>query len=169
MTRTAPADGARRESASIAGSSAIVFLGGKTPRTRASSLRVVPDTLCGPTDIAMLPAILELPLWVSGPAIVGALCVYALLGLSLVRRRVLPRLRVRTEDSECVGAMVQAVMVFYGLAVALIAVNVWQTHSRREQPVSACRDGHLVQGDDVVPRRRRPGCSRPRGLARGGP
>lgn len=117
----------------------------------------------------MLPAILELPLWVSGPAIVGALCVYALLGLSLVRRRVLPRLRVRTEDSECVGAMVQAVMVFYGLAVALIAVNVWQTHSRREQPVSACRDGHLVQGDDVVPRRRRPGCSRPRGLARGGP
>ena len=77
----------------------------------------------------MFLAILELPLWVSGPVIVGGLCIYALLGLLLVRRRVLPRLRVRSEDSEFVGAMVQAVMVFYGLAVALIAVNVWQTHS----------------------------------------
>jgi hypothetical protein len=79
--------------------------------------------------IAMFVAILELPLWITGPAIVGGLCVYALLGLLQVRRRLLPRLRVRTEDSEFSGAMVQSVMVFYGLAVALIAVNVWQTHS----------------------------------------
>jgi hypothetical protein len=74
-------------------------------------------------------ALFDLPLWITGPAIVGGLCVYALLGLLLVRRRLLPHLRVRSEDSEFNGAMVQAVMVFYGLALALIAVNVWETHS----------------------------------------
>src|SRR5262245_50234641 len=47
----------------------------------------------------------------------------------LVRRHVLPRLNVHTEDSEFSGAMVQVVMVFYGLAVALIAVTVFQTVS----------------------------------------
>ena len=73
--------------------------------------------------------VLELPLWLTGLAVVGGLCVYALLGLLLVRRRVLPRMRIRHQDSDFTGAMVQAVMVFYGLAVALIAVNVWQTHS----------------------------------------
>jgi len=80
--------------------------------------------------------VLDLPLWITGPAIVGGLCVYALLGLLLVRRRVLSRLRLRTEDSEFSGALVQAVMVFYGLAVALIAVNVWQTHSDVAKVVS---------------------------------
>ena len=33
------------------------------------------------------------------------------------------------EDSEFSGAMLQAIMVFYGLAVALIAVSVWQTYA----------------------------------------
>src|SRR5262245_52759260 len=77
----------------------------------------------------MFDAILGLPLWTTGPLIVGGLCLYAWVGLLLVRRRVLPRLRIRSEDSEFGGAMLQAVMVFYGLAVALIAVSVWQTHS----------------------------------------
>lgn len=58
-----------------------------------------------------------------------ALCLFALGGLTFVRRRVLPRLRVRAEDSEFTGTMVQSVMVFYGLALALIAVSVWQTYS----------------------------------------
>jgi hypothetical protein len=84
----------------------------------------------------MLEAIMGLPLWILGPAIVGGLCLYAVIGLWLVRRRVLPRLRVSTADSEFIGAMVQAVMVFYGLAVALIAVNVWQTHSDVAKTVS---------------------------------
>jgi hypothetical protein len=84
----------------------------------------------------MLDAIVDLPLWVSGPLIVGGLCAYAVAGLWVVRRRVLPRLRVQTSDSEFTGAMVQAVMVFYGLAVALIAVNVWQTHADVAKTVS---------------------------------
>ena len=54
----------------------------------------------------------------------------------MVRRRVLPRLRIQVEDSEFTGAMMQCVMVFYGLAVALIAVSVWQTYSDVSKIVS---------------------------------
>jgi hypothetical protein len=77
----------------------------------------------------MLEFIFDLPLVITGPAIVGSLCLFAVVGLLVVRRRVLPRLRIRSEDSEVSGAMVQCIMVFYGLAVALIAVSVFQTYS----------------------------------------
>jgi hypothetical protein len=77
----------------------------------------------------MFEYLFDLPLWITGPGMLLALCLFAVGGLTFVRRRVLPRLRVRIEDSEFAGAMVQAIMVFYGLAVALIAVSVWQTYS----------------------------------------
>jgi hypothetical protein len=77
----------------------------------------------------MLEFIFDLPLVITGSAIVGSLCLFAVVGLLVVRRRVLPRLRIRAEDSEFTGAIVQCVMVFYGLAVALIAVSVSQTYS----------------------------------------
>ena len=73
--------------------------------------------------------IFDLPLLITGPAIVILLCLYAVVGLVIVRGRVLPRLRTDVQDSEFSGAMLQAVMVFYGLAVALIAVSVWQSYS----------------------------------------
>ena len=41
------------------------------------------------------------------------------------------------QDSEFTGAMMQAVMVFYGLAMALIAVSVWETHSEVSNVVSS--------------------------------
>jgi hypothetical protein len=50
-------------------------------------------------------------------------------GMLTVRRWVLPRIRISFEDSGYTGAMVQAVLVFYGLAVALFGVGVWQTYS----------------------------------------
>jgi hypothetical protein len=78
----------------------------------------------------------DLPLAVTGPAIIGGLCLLAICGLLLVRRFVLPRLRIYREDSEFSGAMIQCVMVFYGLAVALIAVNVSQTYSDVSKTVS---------------------------------
>ena len=78
----------------------------------------------------------DLPLLISGPVIVVALCVFGLVGLEFVRRRILPRLDVRLEDSEFSGAMLQSVMVFYGLAVALIAVNVSQTYNDTSKIVS---------------------------------
>ena len=74
-------------------------------------------------------SLFDLPLLITGPAIVGSLCLYSVIGLLVVRRRVLPRLRIQVVDSEFSSAMLQSVMVFYGLAVALIAVSVWQTYS----------------------------------------
>jgi hypothetical protein len=84
----------------------------------------------------MLDFAFELPLAISGPAIILGLCLFAIGGLLFVRRQVLPRWRVWPTDSECTGAMVQSVMVFYGLALALIAVNVWQTYSDVSKIVS---------------------------------
>ena len=77
----------------------------------------------------MFESLFDIPLWIAAAAIIGTLCVFAVCGLLLVRRRVLPRLRVQTGDSEFTGAMLQSVMVFYGLAIALIAVTVFETYS----------------------------------------
>lgn len=85
----------------------------------------------------MFEFVFDLPLAVSGPAIIALLVIYTIAGVLLVRRFILPRLRVRTEDSEFSGAMLQCVMVFYGLAVALIAVGVWETYSSVSAVVSA--------------------------------
>ena len=77
----------------------------------------------------MLESLFDLPLFVTGPAIIVLLCLFAIGGLLLIRRLVLPRLRIHDEDSHFSGAMVHSVMVFYGLAVALIAVNVFETYA----------------------------------------
>src|SRR6185295_2884838 len=77
----------------------------------------------------MFESLFDYPLAIAGPLIVAALCLFSVGGLLLVRRLVLPRLRVAGADSEFTGAMLQSVMVFYGLAVALIAVTVFQTYS----------------------------------------
>jgi hypothetical protein len=84
----------------------------------------------------MFEFLFDLPLLFMGPVILAALCLFGIGGLFLVRRRVLPRLRIAVEDSEFSGTMVQSVMVFYGLAVALIAVTVFQTYSDTSKLVS---------------------------------
>jgi hypothetical protein len=84
----------------------------------------------------MFESLFDLPLLLVGPIIIVTLCVFSVVGLSVVRRRILPRLRVESSDSEFTGAMLQSVMVFYGLAVALIAVSVWQTYSEVSKVVS---------------------------------
>jgi hypothetical protein len=84
-----------------------------------------------------MPDILfDLLLAITGPMIIGGLCLCAISGLLLIRRFVLPRLRIHIDDSQFSGSMVQCVMVFYGLAVALIAVNVSQTYSDVSKLVS---------------------------------
>lgn len=85
----------------------------------------------------MFESVFDLPLALTGPVIILGLCAFGLGGLVLVRRQLLPRLRVVTADSEFTGAMVQAIMVFYGLAVALIAVSVWQTYADVSKMVSS--------------------------------
>jgi hypothetical protein len=84
----------------------------------------------------MLESLFDLPLAISGPAIIAVLCLYAVGGSLLVRRKVIPRLRVHAGDSEFTGAMLQSVMVFYGLAVALIAVTVFETYSETTKVVT---------------------------------
>lgn len=84
----------------------------------------------------MPDSIHRLPLLVSGPLIVLLLCAFGVVGLEIARRLILPRLRVSTEDSEFTGTMVQSIMVFYGLALALIAVSVWQSYSEVSKIVS---------------------------------
>jgi hypothetical protein len=84
----------------------------------------------------MFEHLFDVSLWIAGPVIIGALCLFAVIGLLLVRRRLLPRLRVASADSEFTGAMLQSVMVFYGLAVALIAVTVFQTYSETTSVVT---------------------------------
>src|SRR3954469_4264570 len=79
---------------------------------------------------------LDAPLVILGPTIIGSLAITALIFLLLVRRFVLPHLRVTEGDSEFSGAVVQSIMVFYGLALALIAVNVWQTYNDVSKTVS---------------------------------
>src|SRR6185295_2814735 len=78
----------------------------------------------------------DAPVAIVGPAIILSLSAAALVGLLLARRFVLPRLRLKESDSEFVGAVVQSIMVFYGLALALIAVNVWQTYNDVSRTVS---------------------------------
>jgi hypothetical protein len=84
----------------------------------------------------MFESLFNLPLAVAGTVIIGTLCAFAGIGVTLVRRRVLPKLRIKEEDSGFTGSMMQGVLVFYGLAVALMAVSVWQTYSDVSKIVS---------------------------------
>jgi len=77
----------------------------------------------------MFDSLFSLPLVIVGAAILVLLCAFALGGLSIFSRQILPRLKLGPEESVFTSAMMQAMMVFYGLAVALIAVSVWQTHT----------------------------------------
>ena len=72
----------------------------------------------------MFDSLFDLPLVIVGTAIVVLLCAFALSGLAIFSRHILPRLKLGPEESVFTSAMMQAVMVFYGLAVALIAVSV---------------------------------------------
>jgi hypothetical protein len=77
----------------------------------------------------MFDSLFDLPLVVVGAAILILLCAFALSGLAIFSHYILPRLKLGPEESVFTSAMMQAIMVFYGLAVALIAVSVWQTYT----------------------------------------
>ena len=60
----------------------------------------------------------------------------ALIGLLLVRHLLMPRLRYHEGTHEAVSGTVQAIGVFYGITVGLIAVAVWNTNSNASELVS---------------------------------
>src|SRR5262245_36615213 len=72
--------------------------------------------------------VFDLPLIVVGPAILLILVGFSLGALKVFRRHILPRLRFGEGGPHVATAVVSSIMVFYGLALALIAVHVWETY-----------------------------------------
>ena len=68
--------------------------------------------------------------------IVAFIELVALIGLVLVRRRVIPRLHYDDGANDAVSGTVQAIGVFYGITVGLIAVGVWNTYTNAAELVS---------------------------------
>ena len=60
----------------------------------------------------------------------------ALIGLVFVRRHLIPRLHYDDGANDAVSGTVQAIGVFYGITVGLIAVGVWNTNSNAAELVS---------------------------------
>jgi hypothetical protein len=77
----------------------------------------------------MCDFIFDLPLLVTGPALIVLFLLYSWGGLLLARRLIHPRLTIHPEDAHFIGTMVHTVAVFYGLTVALITIAVWETYS----------------------------------------
>ena len=84
----------------------------------------------------MLGLVFDTPLLIVGSVLVVAMGSLAAVGLLFVRRRILPRLRITEQDGEFVNTMVQSVMMFYALTVAMISIAVWQSYSDASKSVS---------------------------------
>ena len=67
---------------------------------------------------------------------VASIEVVSMLGLFLARRLLIPRLRFNDGVNDAVSGTVQAIGVFYGITVGLIAVGVWNTNSNASELVS---------------------------------
>ncbi len=75
------------------------------------------------------------PLFLSIIMVAGVEMV-SLLGLLLARRWILPRLKFHDGVNDAISGTVQAIGVFYGITVGLIAVGVWTTNSNASDLVS---------------------------------
>ena len=60
---------------------------------------------------------------------VGGIMTISLIGLVLARRFVLPHFKFHDGVNDAVSGAVQAIGVFYGVTVGLIAVAVWNNYS----------------------------------------
>jgi len=84
-----------------------------------------------------------MPLWLYGirplyTALILVVLIEAvsIIGLTLVRRFVIPRLHYHDGANDAISGTVQAIGVFYGITVGLIAVGVWTTNSNASELVS---------------------------------
>ena len=78
----------------------------------------------------------EIPPLAAALIMVAFIEAIALIGLVLARSLVLPRLQYDDGTFEAVSGTVQAIGVFYGITVGLIAVAVWNTNSNAAELVS---------------------------------
>ena len=85
----------------------------------------------------MMDFLFSLPLWALAVVLNVWLMGFSLASLWALRRWVLPRLHLNTNASLFYAAAVmQSVMVLYGLVAALTAVSVWSRHSQVSDIVS---------------------------------
>ena len=68
--------------------------------------------------------------------IIGFIETISLIGLFLIRRLLVPHIRFSEGVNDAVSGTVQAIGVFYGITVGLIAVGVWNTNSNASDLVS---------------------------------
>jgi ABC-type multidrug transport system fused ATPase/permease subunit len=78
----------------------------------------------------------NLPPLLTAIIIIGFLEVLAMIGLFAVRRWLQPHLKYTSSVSDPVSGTVQAIGVFYGITVGLIAIGVWNTNSSANELVS---------------------------------
>jgi len=84
-----------------------------------------------------------MPIWVyqvsplqSALMIIGFIEIVSIFGLLITRRFVIPRLHYTEGVNDAISGTVQAIGVFYGITVGLIAVGVWNTYSNASDLVS---------------------------------
>jgi hypothetical protein len=84
-----------------------------------------------------------MPIWLyqihplyAGLLLVAIIEIVSMIGLFVTRRLILPRLHYHDGANDAVSGTVQAIGVFYGITVGLIAVGVWNTHSNASDLVS---------------------------------
>jgi len=78
----------------------------------------------------MIDFLFSLRLWQLALLMNVVLCGFAIGSVWAYRRWLLPRLRIRSEDSDYSGAVTQSIMVCYGLIAALTAVKVWDRYNQ---------------------------------------
>ena len=95
----------------------------------------------------------EIPAFPLAVIMVVGIEVLALAGLVLVRRKVLPRLHFHDGVNDAVSGTVQAVGVFYGITVGLIAAGVWNSYSNGNALISqeAVAIGTLYRDVSALP------------------
>ena len=75
----------------------------------------------------------DLPLILTGPLLIAVLVGFSLVGLTWFRNHQLPRLQFGDTDVEFGAAMLASIMVFYALATALTAVQVWESYDEAKE------------------------------------
>jgi hypothetical protein len=85
----------------------------------------------------MIHWLLDLPWPLLGFVIVAVCVAVGLLGLSVFRGLILPRLGRIGRQNEVTGAVLHGILIIYGLAVALIAIAVWETNAEVAKLVSS--------------------------------
>ena len=87
--------------------------------------------------MTLIDLLFSLPLWLLALVLNAWLMGLALAGIWVVRRHVLPRLRLAYDDAYYAAALVQSAMLLYSLVAALTAVGVWQRYSQVSDVISA--------------------------------